>query len=208
MVSLCKKEEYEYVRPMGCNFSIELIPDEAGKLSVLDYESRWNPWHKFGGYLSNSRWHKLKEKIIELKKEGYSPDLIIFNWTEMLALNNLLRKLYPNAKYVAIEEDVAFVKRKRRWELSTNAIARLFHYIRFKTCVKKEKAWLNAMNLIAVYSNKDKERLESIDIDGNNVFVFSPVFADKSNLIWNRKNNDILFWGAMSRKSDCYRICR
>lgn len=54
---------------MGCNFSIELIPDEAGKLSVLDYESRWNPWHKFGGYLSNSRWHKLKEKIIELKKK-------------------------------------------------------------------------------------------------------------------------------------------
>lgn len=202
MVSLCKKEEQKYVRPMGCNFSIELIPDEAGKLSILDYESRWNPWHKFGGYLSNSRWHKLKKKIIELKKEGYSPDLIIFNWTEMLALSNLLRKLYPNAKHVAIEEDVAFVKRKRRWELSSNAIAKLFHCIRFKTCIKKERNWLNTMNLIAVYSNKDKKRLESIGIDGNNVFVFSPVFADKSNLIWNRKNNDILFWGAMSRKEN------
>lgn len=58
------------------------------------------------------------------------------------------------------------------------------------------------MNLIAVYSNKDKERLESIGIDGNNVFVFSPVFADKSNLMWNRKNNDIIFWGAMSRKEN------
>ena len=202
IVSLCQKEEYKYVRPMGCNFSIELIPDEAGILSILDYESRWNPWHKFGGYLSNSRWCRLKRKIRELKKEDYSPDLIILNWTEMLALSDFLRKLYPKAKYVAIEEDVSFVKRKRRWEISSNVVAKLFHSIRFKTCVKKEKAWLNTMNLIAVYSDKDKDRLENIGIDGEKIFVFSPVFADKSNLVWNRKNNDIIFWGAMSRKEN------
>lgn len=202
MISLCKKEEYEYVQSMGSNFSIELIPDEAGKLSILDYESRWNPWHKFGGYLSNSRWLKLRGKIKKLKENGYIPDLIILNWTEMLALSGLLRKVYPNAKYIAIEEDVAFVKRRRRWKSSSNNIAKFFHCIRFKTCVKKEKVWLDTMNLIAVYSNKDKDRLESIGIDGNKVFVFSPVFADKSNLAWNRKNNDIIFWGAMSRKEN------
>lgn len=202
MISLCGNEEIEYVRSMGSNFSIELISDDPGRFSILDYESRWNPWHKFGGYLSNSCWLKLKRKIIELEKGGYSPDLIILNWTEMLALSNLLQRLYPDAKYVAIEEDVSFVKRKRRWQLSSNTIARFFHSIRFKTCIKKEKAWLNTMNMIAVYSDKDKDRLKSIGIDDNKVFVFSPVFADKSELVWSRENNDIIFWGAMSRKEN------
>lgn len=202
MISLCKKEEYKYVCSMGKNFSIELIADEASNLRFLDYESRWNPWHKFGGYLSNSRWLKLKNSIINLVKQGYKPDLIILNWTEMLALSTFLKKVYPDAKYVAIEEDVAFVKRKRRWESSSNCITKLFHSIRFKTCVKKELTWLSTMNLIAVYSNKDKERLENIGIDSGKIFVFSPVFADKSKLVWKRKNDDIIFWGAMSRKEN------
>lgn len=202
MVSLCKKEEYEYVHPMGNNFSIELISDEAGKISILDYESRWNPWHKFGGYLSNSRWLKLRKKIKELKKDGYIPDLILLNWTEMLALSDLLQRVYSTAKYIAIEEDVAFVKRRRRWESSSNKIAKLFHGIRLKTCVRKECMWLDAMNFIAVYSSKDKKRLENIGINSNKIFVFSPVFSDMSNLVWKRKNNDIIFWGAMSRKEN------
>lgn len=202
MVSLCKKEEYKYVEQICNNFSIELIKDEKSKFSFLDYESRWNPWHKYGGYLSNSRWIKIRNMINRIKNDGYKPDLIILNWTEMLTLSNYLHVLYPDAKYVAIEEDVAFVKRKRRLKNSTNYFAKCFHKIRFKTCLEKEKSWLESVDYIAVYSNKDKERLREIGIDTKKIFVFSPVFSDKSNLVWKRNNNDIIFWGAMSRKEN------
>ena len=58
------------------------------------------------------------------------------------------------------------------------------------------------MNIVSVYSNKDRERLTKIGIDNKKIFTFSPVFSDKSKLKWKKKNNDIIFWGAMSRKEN------
>ena len=202
MVALCKKDEYQFVRDLGANFSIEQIPDEAGNLSIIDYESRWNPWNRFGGYLSNSRYFKLERCVKVLNQQGYSPDVIILNWTEMLALNTMLKKIYPEAKYIAIEEDVAFVKRKRRMQNSSNKVARLFHRLRYNTCLQKEHDWIEKMDRVAVYSDKDEERLKEIGISEDKIFVFSPVFADKSHLLWRKKNKDIIFWGAMSRKEN------
>ena len=202
MVSLYKKEEYKYVQILAENYSIELIPDEAGSLFLLDYESRWNPWNRFGGYLSNSRFYKLRKCINKLSKQGYKPDLIILNWTELLALCPSLKQIYPKTKFIAIEEDVSFVKRRRRIENSSNKIAKLFHYLRYIHCVNKECNWLQQVNIIAVYSDKDKNRLEDMGLVDKKIFAFSPVFSDKTHLKWNRKNNDIIFWGAMSRREN------
>lgn len=202
MVSLCSKEELQYVKNLSDNYSIELIMEEKSKNLIIDYESRWNPLHRFGGYLSNSRYHKLSKVIQKLKKQEYEPDVIILNWTEMLALEKTLKSIYPKTPMVAIEEDVAYVKRKRRIDNASNNVAKIFHQIRYKNCVNKEKNWLEDMNMVSVYSNKDRERLTKIGIDNKKIFTFSPVFSDKSKLKWKKKNNDIIFWGAMSRKEN------
>lgn len=200
MVSLCFQNEYQKAKESLVDVDVDiLIEKEDAKTKIIDLENRINPWNRYGGYLSNSRVVMLKKHLAAIKKNGYKPDIIMLHWTEMIALVSFVKKLYPQAKIVAIEEDVSFLKRKRRYENHSAGLVKIIHGIRYKKSKKKELSWVNKTDLVATYNEKDARLLTQNGIKQEKVFVFIPVFNNMESLKREVRNSNILFWGAMNR---------
>lgn len=57
----------------------------------------------------------IEQDLKKLKTSGYEPDIIILQWTQIVILEKKIKKFYPNAKYISIEEDVSFQGFYRRY---------------------------------------------------------------------------------------------
>ena len=51
---------------------------------LLSINSKVNPWYKYGNTLTKEIYGQIKKQLLTLKHEGYSPDFVILEWTEML----------------------------------------------------------------------------------------------------------------------------
>lgn len=200
MISLCDKKELADVKKnkIAALDNCIIIEDNCLPDRIIDLENRMNPWNRYGGYLSNSRVIKIKKA---LKSLSFSPDIILLNWTEMVALTPLIQRLYPGIRVFAIEEDVSYIKRKRRWK---NSIApyKYIHGIRYYNSKKKELSWLKLCDHIFVYSPKDKSTLVKDGIDQKKVTILTPIFHRYSDIKISPQNREIIFWGAMNRKEN------
>lgn len=133
--------------------------------------------------------------------EGYDPKIIILQWTEMCVGIPKIKKIYPNAKFVIIEEDIYFLGAYRRWKNSKGLFNRLLSFWDYVKIKRNEKKCLEMADLVVVNNKKDYLLLEK-----NNVFcskmVAVPFFSDMQHI--NRKccSKDILFYGAMCRSEN------
>jgi glycosyltransferase involved in cell wall biosynthesis len=139
--------------------------------------------------------YKLRKELRRLKKTGYSPDVIELNWTQIIYLTPMIRKIFPFAKYYAVEQDVTFLRFEREFELQKKRLKRTMAKLNYKLLKKKEISILKTLDMIFVFSNKDKYLLQNIP----NVYVLMPYFKAFSFPLLKKKNNTILFYGAMSR---------
>lgn len=201
VISLCSEAEWEDAKRDIVNAETEMVLDRDDSISkFLNLESRINLWNRFGGYLSNSRYQAMKKVINE---ETFSPDIVILNWTEMIAFSVLISNKFPTAKIVDIEEDVSFQKRKRRSEkYNKKSLMRFLHYKRYKNSKKRELEWLRMADAVVVYNYKDKNILINNGIREEKVTVLTPQFYNMSTIKHHAINNDIIYWGALSRNEN------
>lgn len=167
---------------------------------VLNKESTLNPFNRNCRMVSNTEQIDLNKEIRKLKKCGYSPDIIILEWTQMLLACRNIRKLFPNAKIVASEHDVSFLAYERKYK-KASGIKSIVKYIEYKSMLNKECKFLINLDLVLVQNQKDKELLSDAKIDKSRIQVIVPFF---SHLNTSQRNNsrNILFFGAMSRKEN------
>ena len=69
-----------------------------------------------GGLLNNRIYHLLLKAIKEYSMRKIKPDIIITQWTEATLMYEKIRKFFPDSRYIAIEEDVAFLGFQRKYE--------------------------------------------------------------------------------------------
>ena len=64
------------------------------------------------------------------RDEGYTPDIIILEWTNIVVLEKQIHKIFPDSMIVASEHDVTFVGYERKKEYYTG-LKRLLWKIKY-----------------------------------------------------------------------------
>lgn len=197
-------EEKNIKDSLLCNKnSIDLLLENKNTFSrIIDLENRVNPWNRYGGYLSNSRELLLKKALIAFKRDNLDPDFIILQWTEVVVYIRRIKDLFPKAKLIVIEEDIAFLKRERRFQLANNAALRIFHKIRYEHSKKCEINAIDMAEVIVVNNEKDRKLVLENGIKPQKVFLSCAYYKPMGEIGYERKNNDIIFWGSMARKEN------
>ncbi len=122
------------------------------------------------------------------------PQVVVLEWTEMLFLYPKLRRLFPQAKFVCSEHDVAFISIER---LAQAGVVHALLAQRFKAC---ELRLLKALDIVVPHNRLDALRLQQNGIRQEQLVVISPYFGNYlKHPDQKRYTNNILFFGAMGR---------
>ncbi|WP_394923848.1 glycosyltransferase [uncultured Robinsoniella sp.] len=158
-----------------------------------------NPYHKYCGLLPNYQGRKVVRLIKEYTKTGEQPDIVILQWTQMLLLLPLIKECFPNSKVVSIEEDVAFLGFKRKYEYVNNPLKKAFYKCRYQRLKKMELEYLNKTDLILVNNKKDAKLLSESHCSKEKVEQIAIYYDDYSGINRKCSNKDVVFFGAMGR---------
>lgn len=204
LLSLCLKEEVDKLdlKQYGINdYIIGMDKTRVNKLqrlfiSGLAYR---NPFDKYGGVCLPYERYQMKCLLKTYMNAGIKPEIIILQWTFSLMFVDYLKIYFPNAIVVAIEEDVTFLNHQRKKENSKTIYERWFWKKRYAIMRKIELENLNKTDLIITNNPKDTSLLIKNSIEKKKIFTSAPYIDDYTDIERCNMNQDILFWGAMSR---------
>lgn len=165
---------------------------------ALSWSSKSLVFNRYAGLTPADISYGIKKELRKLSKEGYKPDLVILDWTEVVFLAPYVKKLFPNAQYMAIEEDVSFQSLQRKEKNAANVMVKSFFRLKWRKVRKKEIALLNSMRHIIVNNGKDEELLRKNGVV-KDIFSWAPFYEDYKDYKAKGKTKDIVFYGAMNR---------
>lgn len=158
-----------------------------------------NPFDRYGAVCLPYERRQMKKLFSAYKKEEIHPEVVILQWTFSLMLIDEIRKSFPEAKIVAIEEDVTFLNYQRRKERAQGRVNKFFWKSRFEIMKKIELEMLEKTDLIVTNNPKDTKLLRDNGIEEKRIFTAAPYFDDYSGIERDPSGKDIIFFGAMSR---------
>lgn len=171
-------------------------------ITLFNIESELNPFHKFGGLVSNQREYLLKKLAVSNKPNIEQADAIIMQWTESLILLPFIEKHRKrDCKVVVIEEDVTFLRYFRKAQ-TKRGIQRFIMKIKYQKEKRDELTYLQQCNVICCLNDKDKDLLVKNGIENKKVITTPPYFDNYKNVVSCNDGYDILFYGFMQRKEN------
>lgn len=165
---------------------------------MLDLETLVNPFNRYAGLTWNFEAINLLKRLKKLKRDNFVPDLIIMEWTQIILMQKEIKIIFPFAKMIGVEVDVAFLSYKRILSYKKNSFIYKYFKIRYERLKRKEINAVTNLDDIIVNNLKDANLLLANGVD-NIITVIPPYFNDFSYSKRKRLNNDIIFWGAMNR---------
>lgn len=165
---------------------------------IYNIESRLSPFNRNANLISNADVSKMKRLMKIYKKEGYSPDYIIMEWTEVVMIAKEVRQIFPDSKLIASEHDVTFVGYERKLEFYTG-IKKLKWKFKYLYEKKKEIEALSYCDIILPHNAENKSILVNEGIEENKIFWLEPYYKNMNLCQRAANKKDILFFGAMSR---------
>ena len=176
------------------NRLIEYNPRSIGvRLSkAIDCLAIW----KYGGAVNGYRKRGLFAQLNAYKE--YCPNIIITHWTEFALLIPEIKKIFPDCKYVAYEEDVSFLGYYRKYE-KAKGIWKLYRRLRYNALKRSELNALKVADSIAVLNKKDSDLLIDNGVDAKKIVIVPAYYHHYYDAEYSPNKYDLLFWGAMSR---------
>jgi glycosyltransferase involved in cell wall biosynthesis len=146
-------------------------------------------------------YHKylLLKELYKLKKNGYIPDIVELNWTEIAFFLSSIKRIFPQAKYYAVEMDVSFLKYERNYLLTTDVYQRKKEKRKYLSFKNKELNVLKRFDKVFTLNEKDKKLLTENGMQESLIKVIVPYFQTVSFPLTTNNKNEILFYGAMGR---------
>ena len=144
---------------------------------------------------------RLVDAVKMLKRQGFSPDIVLLEWTQTVLLVNKIKKRFPSALYIASEHDVSFLRLHRQYRAAKGFRAFL-ELLRYKSLKKAELSSLRNVDLIVPHNFKDRALLIANTIAPKKVHAIAPYYSDYSNVTYTPSGNAILFFGAMDREEN------
>lgn len=209
LLTMCHADEIEKVKDSysETNAQIRIVEQWDTGLKKLvrktwNIESGINPYNRNAGLLDNWTEYFFLHEIRKMKNEGYTPDVVVLQFTQVVLLADKIQRIYPNCKIVAIEEDVAFLGYERRLLNSKG----LLDTLKWRTCYnklkRKEVALLNNISLVFANNKKDIELLEKEKVT-TRIVNYSAFYQSFHNTKREYDgNHDIIFYGAMNREEN------
>lgn len=156
---------------------------------------------RFAGCVAMYKISYVKKTVKMLKKQGYTPDTILLQWTQMGFLYDWIRKLYPTARLILMEEDVSFLRTKRELEAS-KGFSRITKKIVHKVMYTRELTMCNEVAHVIVNNRKDAALLVENGIAEDKILYTVPYYYNLSDVTSGKGSKKILFYGAMNRKEN------
>jgi glycosyltransferase involved in cell wall biosynthesis len=184
-------------------YSIDYIPimrleRALGRLDRIC--TKWNPLNRYGNMLSCYYANKILQALKCTIRNGYNPDIVIMEWTQMVVMADKIKCLFPDAKLVAVERDVSYLSFYRQITLANNCIARLAAKNRYINLKNRELDSLRLCNVVCPNNFKDKAILLSDGIPKEKLYVLAPYYKKlEIHKPYDDNSYDIIFYGAMSR---------
>lgn len=206
LVSYCAPEEEKAAReeiPQEINTHLivreKTLADFIG--NIFSINSKFNPWHRYGNMMTTNAASLLRKELKKLKKAGYTPDVIIMEWTQVLVQIEDIKKIFPTAKYVASEHDVSYLGARRRALNNTSKLKGKYEYLQGENLFKRELAALKNCDLVMPHNDKDVELVVNDGLDSKKVMSLVPYYH-RSQVEYKRQNNEIIFFGYMRREEN------
>lgn len=168
---------------------------------IIIHATEISPFNRYANFTNGFIEWGVITKLRKLKKTGYKPDVIILQWTQIVLLIEKVKKMYPEAKIVAIEEDVSFLSYQRKMKAATGLVNRYLWSKKYKKLKNIEIDSLKLADLVIINNYKDQKLLDST-ATGINTWVWCPYFQSMLDVQHQKKNEDILFYGAMEREEN------
>lgn len=168
---------------------------------VYNISSMYNPRHPLCHAIVASHYTALKHMLYKYAKKE-SPDIVIMQWTGVSFLIYDVKKLFPDAQTIVIEEDVAFLGYQRKYEEEKRLTAKKRLYEIYTNLKKKELEVMSVADIVLTNNEKDKKLLTDNHIQAGKIFVMPPFFDNYRNVQPERNRNTILYYGAMAREEN------
>lgn len=209
LLTLCRKEEVGLIDlpAYGIPYHLEITDKSRVRVlwrKVLNLESKCNPFQRYGGGVRNNVIVLLR-RLIRKYYEGNQnmhPEIVVLQWTQAALLLPYVKKMFPNGRYVCIEEDVCFQSTERKVQSETNKWKKWFLRKRADKFKKCELNVLDMSDVVVTLNSKDTKLLTDEGISKDKIFT-SIVYFDSFHC--KRQENferNILFYGAMNRKEN------
>ena len=201
LISFAKEEEF-------CKIDLDKynIPYDIAKISFrknLSYLGKklFSLLFVFTYFLGmDTFWYvwRIFRSAQKYKRRHENPDVVILQWTSVVNQIWWLKKLFPESKFVTIEEDVTFLKKERMLKKSSYFIRMLKKpfFVLFK---KNELHSLKLSELVVLNNEKDRDLIVDEGVSLGKTFVCHPFFQDMLDLEHYGSKNHIIFYGAMNR---------
>lgn len=173
-------------------------PHDSKVSKIKNIESKYSPVNRYCNLLSNTTVNEIEKTVTGYKRDGYAPDVVILEWTNMVLLAPKIRSIFPDAKIVASEHDVTFIgyERKSKYYKGIQGAEWRVRYSREK---KKEIDALKCCDLILPHNASNVNALIKQGIEKRKLQWLVPYFQNMADCKRVSNGRDILFFGAMSR---------
>ncbi len=178
-----------------------ISPDKTKRIlrGIINLSSRYNPYNKYAGMLPEYYKKRILCQLKKMKKEGYNPDVIVLEWTAIVLLATDIKKIFPCAKMIASEHDVSFLGYKRKYEYEKGGYGRWLAGVRYKTMLNQELKAIDTCDYVCPHNHKDANLLLKHSIPKEKIHPIVPYYMDFTDMHWEGKSKNIVFFGAMSR---------
>ena len=137
------------------------------------------------------------------KRDGYQPDIVLLEFTQVILLSEDIKEIFPNAKIVASSHDVMYVGSKRVFDFENNIIKKYFRKKQYKNLKVQEVRALSCCDLVVTQNNNDIKILKENKVLKEKKFLMvSPYYDNYSDVVRTPQRDRLIFFGAMNRKEN------
>lgn len=206
LVTLALQSQKEYIDLNEYGISNQ-IAYEDGSLLKNTYRKFYNLNSIFNGKhwlcqtILSYQYHQL-EKMVKEYAKNTKPDVVVMQWTGAGFLLPTVKKLFPEAYTVIIEEDVAFLGYERKYKEAKDDSKKNAQKNLYERLKKSELQLLNACSLVVVNNDKDCRLLTDNGIATEKIYVATPYYEDYSCVERKQVLPKVIFYGVMSREEN------
>lgn len=167
---------------------------------LFNVESVLNPWNRYAGIDQNYTVMELNRYLKDYAASGYRPDIVILQWTEMVVLIDEVKKYFPDAVYIGIEEDVKFLNYERQMKNGNNHfIKTIYLNARYKRLKKIEIEACSKCDKVILNNPKDLLLLKYNGLEDDKLTEWQPYFDSFIDVPYEGNKKQVIFYGAMGR---------
>lgn len=207
LITFSKKSEMKHndLDKYDIDNKIFIEADFSKKKNFINNLIAMNPLDKNAGmcrkYLRENTINELKK----LKKQKYTPDVIILEWTQTILLVSEIKDIFTNCKIIGIEHDVTYQSFFRKSNYGKSLLKKKLFKQRYKNMFKTEIDKINECDLILTLNIKDYDILQRENVKSRLDYI-SPYYMNLDGVKPSFHNKNLIFFGAMNRKEN-YESC-